>query len=118
MPVGPFSQAYRHNGLVYVSGQISYDGASGKPVTGDIKVQTRQALKNLKLVLEAAGSSFDKILKLTCILPHFAEDYAGYNEAFKEFFPGPTYPARTSFQGGLLGELRIEIEAIAVCERA
>ena len=117
MPPGPFSQAYRHNGLVYVSGQISYDGSLGKPVTGDIKVQTRQTLKNLKTVLEAAGSSFDRILKLTCILPYFAEDYAGYNEAFKEFFPGPTYPARTSFQGGLLEELRIEIEAIAVCDQ-
>ena len=116
MPPGPFSQAYRHNGLVYVSGQISFDGALGKPVPGDIRVQTRQTLKNLKLVLESAGSSFDRILKLTCILPHFAEDYAGYNEAFKEFFPGPTYPARTSFQGGLLGDLRIEIEAIAVCD--
>ena len=118
MPPGPFSQAYRHNGLVYVSGQISFDGALGKPVTGDIRVQTRQALKNLKMVLESAGSSFDRILKLTCVLPHFADDYVGYNEAFKEFFPGPIYPARTSFQGGLLGELRIEIEAIAVCDQS
>lgn len=116
MPAGPFSQAYRHNGLVYVAGQVSFDGALGKPVLGDIKVQTRQAMKNLSAVLAASGSSLEKVLKLTCILPNFSQDYAGFNEAFKEFFPGPFYPARTSFQGGLLGGLIVEIEAIAVCD--
>jgi 2-iminobutanoate/2-iminopropanoate deaminase len=116
MPPGPFSQAYRHNGLVYVAGQVSYDGASRKPVLGDIKEQTRQTLKNLSAVLLAAGSSLEKVIKLTCILPNFSQDYAGFNEAFKEFFPGPHFPARTSFQGGLLGGLIVEIEAIAVCD--
>jgi 2-iminobutanoate/2-iminopropanoate deaminase len=116
MPPGPFSQAYRHNGLVYVAGQVSYDGASGQPVLGDIKEQTRQTLKNLSAVLLAAGSSLEKVIKLTCILPDFSQDYAGFNEAFKEFFPGPHFPARTSFQGGLLGGLIVEIEAIAVCD--
>jgi 2-iminobutanoate/2-iminopropanoate deaminase len=116
MPPGPFSQAYRHNGLVYVAGQISFDGTSGKPIDGDIKVQTRQTLKNLSAILLAAGSSFEKVIKLTCILPHFSRDYAGFNEAFKEFFPGPSFPARTTFQGGLLGDLAVEIEAIAVCD--
>lgn len=115
MPPGPFSQAYKHNGLVYVAGQISYDGTAGKPVLGDIRVQTRQTIKNLSAVLQAAGSSLEKVMKLTCILPNFAEDYAGFNETFREFFPGPNFPARTSFQGGLLGGLIVEIEAIAVC---
>ena len=117
MPPGPFSQAYRHNGIVYVAGQISYDAALGKPVLGDIKVQTCQTLKNLSAVLVAAGSSLDKVLKLTCILPNFQQDYVGFNEAFKEFFPGPHYPARTSFQGGLLGGFIVEIEAIAVYDK-
>lgn len=117
MPPGPFSQAYRHNGLVYVAGQIAYDGTIGKPIPGDIKIQTRQTLKNLSVILSAAGSSLEKIIKLTCILPNFARDYAGFNEAFKEFFPGPAFPARTSFQGGLLGDLAVEIEAIAVCDK-
>lgn len=117
MPPGPFSQAFRHGDLVYVAGQVAYDGATGKPVLGDIKAQTRQTLKNLKAVLEAAGSSLDKVLKLTCILPNFPQDYVGFNEAFKEFFPGPHFPARTSIQAGLLGGFVVEIEAIAVCER-
>lgn len=115
MPPGPFSLAFRHGDLVYVSGQVSFDGAQGKPLLGDIKVQTRQTLKNLKAVLEAAGSSLDKVMKLTCILPNFPTDYIGFNEAFKEFFPGPHYPARTTIQGGLLGGFVVEIEAIALC---
>jgi 2-iminobutanoate/2-iminopropanoate deaminase len=117
MPPGPFSQAVRHNGIVYVAGQVAYDGVSGKPILGDIKEQTRQTLRNLTAVLEASGSSLDKIMKLTCILPNFPTDYIGFNEAFKEFFKGPTYPARTTLQGGLLGGFVVEIEAIAACEK-
>ncbi len=116
MPPGPFCQAYRHNGLVYVAGQVSFDGAAGKPVLGDIRVQTRQTIKNLSAVLQAAGSSLEKVIKLTCILPNFQEDYIGFNEAFQELFPGPNFPARTTFQAGLLGGLVVEIEAIAVCQ--
>jgi 2-iminobutanoate/2-iminopropanoate deaminase len=117
MPPGPFSQAFRHDGLVYVAGQVAYDGAHGRPVLGDIKEQTRQVLSNLSAVLAAAGSSLDKVLKLTCILLNFPQDYEGFNQAFQEFFPGPHYPARTTLQGGLLGGYIIEIEAIAVCEQ-
>jgi 2-iminobutanoate/2-iminopropanoate deaminase len=116
MPPGPFSQAFKHGDIVYVAGQVAYDGVSGKPILGDIKEQTRQTLKNLKANLEAAGSSLDKCVKLTCILPNFPTDYQGFNEAFKEFFPGPHYPARTTIQAGLLGGFIVEIEAIAVCE--
>ncbi len=116
MPPGPFSQAYKHGDIVYVAGQVAYDGATGKPMLGNIKEQTRQTLKNLTAVLQAAGSSLDKVLKLTCILPNFPEDYVGFNEVFEEFFPGPHFPARTSIQAGLLGGFIVEIEAIAVCE--
>ena len=116
MPAGPFSQAFKHGDIVYVAGQVAYDGVSGKPVLGDIKEQTRQTLKNLKANLEAAGSSLEKCMKLTCILPNFPTDYQGFNEAFKEFFPGPHYPARTTIQAGLLGGFIVEIEAIAVCD--
>jgi 2-iminobutanoate/2-iminopropanoate deaminase len=116
MPPGPFSQAFKHGDIVYVAGQVAYDGVSGKAMLGDIKEQTRQTLENLKANLEAAGSSLDKCMKLTCILPNFPTDYQGFNEAFKEFFPGPHYPARTTIQAGLLGGFIVEIEAIAVCD--
>lgn len=118
MPPGPFSQAVRHGGLIYVAGQVPYDGTTGKPVLGDIKAQTLQTLKNLETVLTAAGSSLDKVIKLTCILPNFPTDYIGFNEAFREVFKGPKYPARTTLQAGLLGGFLVEIEAIAVAEWA
>jgi 2-iminobutanoate/2-iminopropanoate deaminase len=115
MPRGPFSQAVKHGDVVYVAGQVAYDGVAGKPVLGDIKAQTRQCLNNLEAVLKASGSSLEKIMKLTCILPNFPTDYVGFNEAFQEFFKGPSYPARTTLQGGLLGGFVVEIEAIALC---
>lgn len=114
MPKGPFSQAVRHGDLVYVAGQVAYDGKAGQPVLGDIRVQTRQVLANLQAVLEAGGSSLDRVLKLTCILPNLPQDYAGFNEVFKDFFT-KHYPARTTIQAGLLVGFLIEIEAIAVC---
>jgi 2-iminobutanoate/2-iminopropanoate deaminase len=116
MPPGPYSQAVREGNIVYVAGQVAYDGEKKEPILGDIKQQTAQVLKNLKMVLEASGSSMDKIMKLTCILPNFPTDYIGFNEAFKEVFKGPTYPARTTLQAGLLGGFVIEIEAIARCD--
>ena len=117
MPKGPFSQAVKDGDVVYVAGQVAYDGASGKPMLGDIKEQTRQTLKNLEGVLKASGSSLDRVMKLTCILPNFPTDYIGFNEAFQEFFKGPNYPARTTFQAGLLGGFIVEIEAIARCDK-
>jgi 2-iminobutanoate/2-iminopropanoate deaminase len=116
MPPGPFSQAVKNGNIVYVAGQVAYDGEKMAPVLGDIKVQTLQTLKNLKMVLDASGSSLEKIMKLTCILPNFPTDYIGFNEAFKEVFKGPTYPARTTLQAGLLGGFVVEIEAIALCD--
>lgn len=115
MPKGPFAQAMRHGGVVYVAGQVAYDGKTGTPVLGDIRVQTRQVLTNLEAVLKAAGSSLDRVMKLTCILPNLAQDYAGFNEVFKEFFT-TSYPARTTIQAGLLGGFVVEVEAIAAVE--
>lgn len=115
MPPGPFSQAVRHGDVVYVAGQVAFDGKTSKPVLGDITVQTRQVMRNLERVLAASGSALDKVIKLTCILPNLPQDYAGFNAVFKEFFPGPRFPARTTVQAGLLGGFCVEIEAIASC---
>ncbi len=67
------------------------------------------------LRIKASGSSLHKIMKLTCILPNFPTDYVGFNEVCQEFFKGPSYPARTTLQAGLLGGFVVEIEAIALC---
>ena len=114
MPEGPFSMAVRHGDLVYVSGQVAYD--AGAPVKGDIEAQTRQALNNLRDVLEAADSSLDRVIKLTCILSNLPTDYVRFNDVFREFFPGPYHPARTTLHAGLLGDFIVEIEAIAACK--
>ena len=116
MPQGPFSMAVRHGDLVFVSGQVAYDGDRGVPVEGGIEVQARQALNNLRDVLEAADSSLDRVIKLTCILTDLPSDFAGFNAVFAEFFPGPRYPARTTLHAGLLGKFIVEIEAIAACD--
>ena len=115
MPQGPFSMAVRHGDLVFVSGQIAYDGERGAPVEGGIEVQARQALNNLRDVLEAADSSLDRVIKLTCILTDLPSDFAGFNAVFAEFFPGPRYPARTTLHAGLLEGFIVEVEAIAAC---
>ena len=115
MPHGPFSMAVRQGDLVFVSGQVAWDGERGAPVKGGIEAQTRQVLGNLRDVLEAAGSSLDRVVKLTCILSSLPADYAGFNAVFAEFFPGPFFPARTTMQAGLLGDFIVEIEAVAVC---
>ena len=115
MPQGPFSMAVRHGDLVYVSGQVAFDGEKGAPVAGGIEAQTRQVLSNLRTVLKAADSSLDRVIKLTCILSDLPADYAGFNAVFAEFFPGPRYPARTTLHAGLLGGFIVEIEAVAAC---
>jgi 2-iminobutanoate/2-iminopropanoate deaminase len=115
MPPGPFAQGVRHGDILYVAGQVSYDGAAGRPVLGDIRVQTRQALTNLEAVLCAAGSSIDRIVKLNCILPNLPDDYVGFNEVFNEVFHAP-YPARTTIRAGLLGGFLVEVEAVAVVD--
>ena len=115
MPQGPFSVAVRQGDLVFVSGQVAWDGRKGAPVVGGIEVQTRQVLSNLRDVLEAADSSLGRVIKLTCILSSLSSDYAGFNAVFAEFFPGPDYPARTTVHAGLLGDFIVEVEAVAVC---
>jgi 2-iminobutanoate/2-iminopropanoate deaminase len=111
---GPYSQAIVANGFVFTAGQIPNDPATGNLVPGGIEEQTRQCLKNVQAVLEAAGSSLDKVVKTTVFL-QYIEDFAAMNKIYVEFFPN-TPPARSTVQVANLpkrGAL-VEIETIAL----
>ena len=92
--IGPYEQAIRVGDFVYASGQIPLDPATGNLVEGQIKVQTRRALENLKAVLEAAGSSLDRVVKTTVFLKNIA-DFAAMNEVYAEYL-GAAKPARST----------------------
>lgn len=108
--VGAYSQAVRLGNLVFTSGQIPLDTA-GNLIDGDIKVQTKQVMENLKAVLEAAGTHYDNVVKCTCFLNDM-EDFAGFNEVYGSYFSSP--PARSAVEVARLPkDVLIEIEAIA-----
>ena len=90
--IGPYSQAIVTGGMVYTSGQIAIDPATGNMVEGDIAEQTEQVCKNVKALLEAAGTSIDKVVKTTCFLADMA-DFAAFNEVYAKYFTGK--PARS-----------------------
>ena len=90
--IGPYSQAIVTGGMVYTSGQIAIDPATGNMVEGGIVEQTEQVCKNVKALLEAAGTSIDKVVKTTCFLAYMA-DFAAFNEVYAKYFTGK--PARS-----------------------
>ena len=111
--IGPYSQGVIANGFVFCSGQIPLDPASGELNTGPIEDQARLVLKNLGAVLEAAGSSFDRVVKTTIFLQDM-NDFSKVNQVYAEFFKTP-FPARATVQVARLPrEARVEIEAIAL----
>ena len=109
--IGPYSQAIVANGLVYSSGQIPIDPVSGTIEASGIEAQTKQVIANLAAVLEASGSSLDKVVKTTCFLKNIS-DFAVFNEIYKGYFTGD--PARSCVEVAALpkGAL-VEIEVIA-----
>jgi 2-iminobutanoate/2-iminopropanoate deaminase len=111
--IGPYSQGIVANGFVFASGQISIDPATGELNTGTIDDQTRQVLRNLGAVLEAAGSSFDKVVKATVFLQDMS-DFSKMNQVYAEFFKAP-FPARAAVQVARLPrDVKVEIEAVAL----
>jgi 2-iminobutanoate/2-iminopropanoate deaminase len=111
--IGPYSQAVKANGFVFVSGQIPIDPKTGQFVAGGIAEQTEQALKNLAALLEAAGSSLDQVLKTTVFMADM-EEFAAMNEIYDRFFTAEP-PARATVQAARLPrDARVEIEAIAL----
>ena len=110
--IGPYSLGIASGDLVFLSGQIPLDSATGKLVDGDVSAQARQSLENLKAVLEAAGLSFAHVVKTTIFLTDMA-DFAAVNEVYKGYVTEP-YPARSTIAvAGLPLGAKVEIEMIA-----
>lgn len=110
---GPYSQAVIHNGLMYISGQIALDPETNEPHLGTIEEQANLALQNLEIILEQAGSSLDKVLKVNVYLASI-DDYPKFNEVYKKFF-SIDMPARTCVAvAGLPLGAKVEIDAIAM----
>ncbi|HTH51819.1 MAG TPA: RidA family protein [Pyrinomonadaceae bacterium] len=111
--IGPYSQAIKANGMVFCSGQIPIDPATGNFVSEVVAEQTEQVFKNLSEVLAAAGSGLDKVVKTTVFLADM-NDFAEMNEVYSRFFTD-TKPARATVQAaGLPRGARVEIECIAL----
>lgn len=111
--IGPYSQAIKINSLVFTSGQIPIDPATGEIVSGDVKAQTEQALKNLEAVLAAAGSSLNKVAKTTLFIKDM-NDFASINDVYAKFFQEVS-PARSTVEVARLPkDVLIEIEAVAL----
>ena len=111
-PIGPYSQAIKSNGFLFVSGQVALDPQSGEFVGVDVRQQTERVLENLKAILEAAGASFHHVVKTTVFLKDM-NDFAAMNEVYAKYFAAAP-PARSTVQAaGLPKDALVEIEVIA-----
>jgi len=110
--IGPYSQAIIANGMLFTSGQIPLDPVSGQVVEGGIKEQALQVMKNLKAILDAAGTSFENVVKTTCFLADMG-DFAAFNEVYGRYFtekPARSCVAVKDLPRGVL----VEVELIAL----
>jgi 2-iminobutanoate/2-iminopropanoate deaminase len=111
-PVGPYSQAIIEGGFIFLAGQGPGNPVTGQLELGDVASETRRTFENIKAVLEAAGSSLDKVVKCNVYLREM-KDFAAMNEVYATYFTAP-YPARTTIQAGALPMgIAVEIECIA-----
>ena len=112
--LGPYSQGYVHNGILYSAGQIAINPATDTVEADTTEGQTEQVCKNIAAILEAAGTSFDKVLKTTCFLSDMG-DFAAFNEVYAKYFTSK--PARSCVAVKTLPKnLLCEVEVIAVVE--
>jgi 2-iminobutanoate/2-iminopropanoate deaminase len=111
--IGPYSQAIKANGLVFVSGQVALDPATQQVVSGDVAAQTERALQNLAGILKAAGTSLDRAVKTTVFLKNMA-DFAAMNEVYGHYFTQAP-PARSTVEVARLPkDVLVEIDVIAL----
>jgi reactive intermediate/imine deaminase len=110
--IGPFSQAIRDNGTIYVSGQGPVDPESGEIISEDIKEQTAQTLKNIGAILEAVDASLDDVVKATVFVTDM-DNYDAVNDVYGDYMSAP-FPARSAVQvADLPIDIGVEIEVIA-----
>src|ERR1051325_9604744 len=112
--IGPYSQAVKHHGILYTSGQIALDPATGAIVEGDFAAQADRVFKNLAAVLYAGGSDFNRVLKATVYLTDLVNNFKTLNTIYEQYF-GDHKPARTTIEASALpkGSL-LEIDLIAL----
>jgi len=112
--IGPYSQAIRLGNLLFTAGQIPLDPATGKLVEGDIEQQTERVMQNLAAILEAAGSSLDRVVKTTCFLSNL-DDFQRFNQVYGRHFTSNP-PARSTVEVSRLpAGARVEVEVVAEC---
>jgi 2-iminobutanoate/2-iminopropanoate deaminase len=111
--IGPYSQAIKANGFVFISGQVAFDPATGNLISGDIAEQTERVLNNLTAILQAAGSSWEKVVKTTVFLKNM-NDFGQMNEIYGKFCKGAP-PARSTVEVARLPkDVSVEIDLIAL----
>lgn len=111
--IGPYSQAIRGGGLVFCSGQVALDPASGALTGNEVRAQTERVMKNLEAVLKAAGTDFTRVVRTTVYLKTM-NDFAAMNEIYASFFPAPP-PARSTVEVARLPkDALVEIDVIAL----
>jgi 2-iminobutanoate/2-iminopropanoate deaminase len=114
--VGAYSAGVAVDGWLYVSGQGPLDLKTGKVVEGNVEEQTRLTLRHIGQILQAAGCSFNDVVKCTCHLKNM-QDFDRFNSVYAEFFTG-IRPARTTVQSTLWGGIKVEIDAIARIQKS
>ncbi|MBL7780912.1 MAG: RidA family protein [Saprospiraceae bacterium] len=113
MPIGPYNQAVSFNGMLYVSGQIAIDPATGQLVLDNIEAETHRVLQNLQAILTAAGSSLEKVLKATVFVKDM-ELFGRINAVYGEYFKPEFAPARETVEVSALPKyVNVEISVIA-----
>jgi 2-iminobutanoate/2-iminopropanoate deaminase len=111
--IGPYSQAIKANGFIFVSGQVAFDPATGQALAGDAAQQTERIMQNLQAIVEAAGSSLDRAVRLGVFLQDM-NDFAAVNEVYARYFPKDP-PARSTVEVARLPrDFRVEIDLIAL----
>jgi 2-iminobutanoate/2-iminopropanoate deaminase len=114
--IGPYSQAVKVNGMVYTSGVVPLDPASGDVVGADITAQAERVFQSLSALLQDAGASMDSVVKTTCFLQDL-NDFATFNEIYASYFTGDVTPARSTVQVAKLPKgVLVEVEAVAVAK--